>query len=561
MKLAAYVRVSGKEQQKRQTIKMQIAAIQAWARDHGHDLVAWYKDDPCRSAVPVEERPEGGRLLREAPLGHWQGVVVYELDRWGRKPAIIFSPLDQLSEIGIAFLQVNSESDLLTDEGELTFAIKAGVARYEHRKLLKKTRDGRDTIVRLGAWPGGIIPYGYAPITVKKRPYITPSEAEFMPGWSEARVVRTVYHWIAREKLTSHAVAAKLNAMGIPTHTRLPDRPNRKVYDRHGDPIHTAGLWYASTVRKMVSRTIYKGQHAFGRQTKRKDMELIERDMPPLVEPALWQAANDQLARNRTLPRQRQGRRYLLAGKLRCLHCGCGWTGTNRPNGHVVKDGWAYVCSGRKYSKQYWGGQRPCCPNRPVREWVEAVVWEKVRWVLTHHEEVIDLLLAEITQESQGASQWYDEMDTLRRALAELEKKRERAEAAYLAGLMPLDRYRAHGETFAGEERTIRAQIAEYEGKIAGLTQMDEHLEQVGSLLDEITQYLEDEPTWEDKRFIIERLVDRVNVGPAVTRRGERPKLEVVIAWHSFAANEAQEVPTPEGRNSIWFIPSLRLAA
>ena len=51
----------------------------------GMEIVGSYLDGGISGMIPLEKRPEGGRLLEDANNGLFKQVVVYRLDRIGRK--------------------------------------------------------------------------------------------------------------------------------------------------------------------------------------------------------------------------------------------------------------------------------------------------------------------------------------------------------------------------------------------------------------------------------------------------------------------------------------------
>src|SRR6266568_2383010 len=102
MDLAALLRVSSAEDYGEQgwgSIETQREKITAWSSVYDHRIVAWYEDSDVSGMIPLELRPQGGRLVREAGAAGappFQGVVVYRLDRLGRCFKTIFDGIDIL---------------------------------------------------------------------------------------------------------------------------------------------------------------------------------------------------------------------------------------------------------------------------------------------------------------------------------------------------------------------------------------------------------------------------------------------------------------------------------
>lgn len=79
-----YARVSSEEQRERQTIETQIDEAVSWFAREGIALVGVYRDEGVSGTIPLEERPDGKRLLADAQAGKFNLVAVYKVDRLGR---------------------------------------------------------------------------------------------------------------------------------------------------------------------------------------------------------------------------------------------------------------------------------------------------------------------------------------------------------------------------------------------------------------------------------------------------------------------------------------------
>ena len=87
--------------------------------------------------------------------------------------------------------------------------------------------------------------------------------------------------------------------------------------------VSTTEVWPVSRINFIVRNPVYKGLHVFKARGGP-----IEREVPSLVSPELWQAANDQLKRNKSLPLRNGTRKNLLRGLIRCADCGYRYTGS-----------------------------------------------------------------------------------------------------------------------------------------------------------------------------------------------------------------------------------------
>ena len=66
MKAAVYCRVSSEEQLEKGTIENQVDFAVKYCELHNYNISAWYKDNGITGTIPLEERPEGAKLLDDA---------------------------------------------------------------------------------------------------------------------------------------------------------------------------------------------------------------------------------------------------------------------------------------------------------------------------------------------------------------------------------------------------------------------------------------------------------------------------------------------------------------
>src|SRR5215212_9529273 len=101
-RVALYLRVSSEEQRDRETIEIQREFLAQYCELYALDVAEVYADDGVSGTVPLHERPEGARLLRDAGEGKFGTVLVYKLDRLGRSLLVIVDPNDWLETSGVS---------------------------------------------------------------------------------------------------------------------------------------------------------------------------------------------------------------------------------------------------------------------------------------------------------------------------------------------------------------------------------------------------------------------------------------------------------------------------
>ena len=97
-KVALYMRVSGEEQARRESIGTQEAFLTDYCNLYGFEVAGVYKDVAISGTVPVPERPAGFEMLEEAKRGNIDTVLFYKLYRIGRKLVVVVDAHDRLEE-------------------------------------------------------------------------------------------------------------------------------------------------------------------------------------------------------------------------------------------------------------------------------------------------------------------------------------------------------------------------------------------------------------------------------------------------------------------------------
>jgi len=486
MRVATYERVSSDEQRDRNTIAMQRTALDRTLEVHPDwKLVARYIDDGVSGTVPFAERPDGGRLMRDADLGLFDVVLVYDFSRMGRHE---FDPLlvrRKLASNNIALRSIHEG-----DADSLLFPILNAVANEERKTFLRRSADGMNEAARQGRYCGGIVAYGYRVEGHKNTSHLVPAE-EAPPGgsMSPAAAVRHVYRRLAADGWSCRMVAGELNDLGVRTKYAL---EGRGVRGRG-----TQGSWGAARIRAMATNPLYRGEQLYGRRSA-KQREVVSAQAPALVCPDVWQAAQETLKRNCAVPKNTR-RIYPLRGVLKCAVCGRNFCGTSSHG-----ENW-YRCDGTLRRSDLVGER--CCAKRVKGAYLEPVVWRDIERFLRDPGDV----LLELQQEAAGnpaRDRLIEERTRLEAALAERRDERERLLDLYQHG----DIVRPEFERRAEDLRKVATKI---EDRLAVLVhddddQEDQHL---GSdLLAELRRRLDESLSPEQNQEIVRLLVRDITI-------------------------------------------------
>ncbi len=366
--VAFYLRVSSEEQRDRETIEIQGGFLEQYRGLYELEVAEIYKDDGISGTIPLHERPEGRRLLEDAKAGRFRTVIVHKLDRLGRSLLVIVDAHDRLETSGVSLRSATEPIDTSNPSGRLIFQMLASFAEYERGTIRERTQAGLHRALRNGKFSGRI-PYGY------RRSL---DETSLTLVQEEARIVREIIANIAAGA-TLYSESKRLNDEGVPS----------PGYRYRGDERRRdTRSWTASTVGRIVHQTAYSGVHRVRVEGRGGQKEIIERPVPAIVEPSLWERAVTQLSKNKSRSGElrKNGRKYLLSGLVRCGICGQACSGRTTSTGRVsggTKKYFYYGCVSnrreRRSSKASEGSKPPHrVPNIPA-EGLEGLVWADVR--------------------------------------------------------------------------------------------------------------------------------------------------------------------------------------
>ena len=390
--VAFYARVSSEQQAHAQTIASQVAAL----RDHiaqvgavlspAHEFI----DQGYSGSTLI--RPALERLRDAVAAGDVERVYVYSPDRLARKYAYQVLLVDEFQRAGVELVFLNRPVGH-SPEDELLLQMQGMIAEYERAQILERNRRGKRHQARQGrvnVLSGA--PYGYR--------YVTRAEgggiARYEIVEEHAHVVRQVFDWVGRERLSLGEVQRRLTAAAIPT------------------PRGNLG-WDRSPLWGLLNNPAYRGQAAFGKthtgalrprlrgqrngslQPRRAyssyaqpAAEWLLIPVPALVDDALFHAVQEQLAENRRRARQSQrGAKYLLQGLLVCAQCGYAYYG--KPISPSARKGHArtyayYRCVGSDAYR--FGGQRVCQNTQVRTDRLEQAVWQAICQLLAEPQRV-----------------------------------------------------------------------------------------------------------------------------------------------------------------------------
>lgn len=486
--VAVYCRVSSEEQKKAETILTQREEATRYCHLHGLTIYTFYFDDGVSGMLPFEQRPGGKRLLADAAAGKFTEVVVYKTARLGRDFYDTVPILDLLRQHGLLVRSVTEHYDAATPDGRFMQGIHTIVASKAREDIVEQSIAGCNRVASLGTWMGGNRPFGYNTRGHDAARVLVVNDAE-------AEWVRAMFRWLVVERMTCNAIARRLNSLGIRTPYAADGRNFR------GEP--SSGLWIASRVRNLLINPLYKGVYTYGRKSKVR--QPIVQTVAALVDEPLWEAAQQRLRENQILAPRNRKREYLLSGKIRCALCGRKYVGIQSHGGGKLN----YICKSRNER-----GLKGCsCPNVAAAV-IEAIIWERLEAKLRNPGELQQDLLS---RSQEGLA----DLDSLRTQIATVVqrqegKKRERQRLIdlYTSDAVSREDYLLKYQRLNQDEEELTAEEEALRSELRSLENAHHEVEAAGDYVRAINEALDANPTWEEKREWVRRLVSEIVVSP-----------------------------------------------
>ena len=429
-------------------------------------IVAEYFDIDRSRSIPPQRRPEASRLLDSLPdPGRgFQAVVIGEPQRafYGSQ-FMMTSPVFEHYGVQLWVPEIGGPIDPSNEAHELIMSMYGGISKGERTRIKTRVRSAMAAQALLeGRYLGGRPPYGY--MLVDAGPHPNPSKAadgkrtrRLVPDPQAAWVVARIFaeYLIG---LGIFAIAEGLTRDGI---------PSPSAHDRKRNSHRSGIAWSKGAVRAILKNPRYTGHQVWAKQ--RKDEVLIDVNDVQLGHHTLlrwngddeWVWSRDQVheplithedfaqakalmgSRGRTPGGEHKTRRtrnpYLFRGAFECCLCG------RRMQGQWSHEEAYYRC---RFPEEYALANKVHHPrNVYVREADVVPVldgWIAAEFAPSRIEATVDALIG---QDAGQDAQRAREVDELRQAMAECDRKLKQHRAVLEAGADPVEVTRWMNET------------------------------------------------------------------------------------------------------------------
>ncbi|MFL5332191.1 MAG: recombinase family protein [Geminicoccaceae bacterium] len=511
VRAAIYARVSSDQQAERHTIDSQVEALLARAAADGHEVTAELRflDDGHSGASLV--RPALERLRDLVAMAAIDVIYVHAPDRLARSYAHQAVLIEEFERAGAEVVFLNRPIGQ-TPEDTLLLQLQGMFAEYERTRIIERSRRGKRHLAQAGVV--SVLtraPYGYRYVGREAGG----GTARFEVVEDKAAVVRRIFHWVGQERVSLSTVSRRLSEAGVPS-------PTGNV------------RWSRSMLWVLLSNTAYIGQARFGknacvpwrpplrpprgraavpqrpsRQVSARPEQWITIPVPALVEAALFEGAQAQLAENRRRNRRRaEGMRYLLQGLLVCQACGYAFCGRWQPSLRAPGQGHHYYrCTGTE--KNRFDGQRRCDARPILGERLDTAVWAEIRRLLEDPARVTEEYQRRLQAMRTGPRR--PELETVERQLAKLRGGVGRLIDSYAEGVISK-------AEFEPRLTGLRQRVAKLEAEAVALQHAAEQARSLQLVVGKLETFAAlvrgqlDGADWDTRRDVIRTLVRRIEI-------------------------------------------------
>lgn len=315
-----YIRVSTEEQALRGlSIEAQTAALEDWAKEHGHKIAGVYTDAGISARKPASKRPELQRLLNDVRAGKGELIVFTKLDRWFRNIAEYYKVQEILEQHHVDWRTIHEDYDTSTASGRLKINIMLSVAQDEADRTSERIKA----------------------INERKRQKLEALTGDCMPG----------YKIEGKKYVKDPALEAAVNGFFRVYLARGSISAAREEAARLGLPL------YYHRAHKMLNSTAYYGRYF---------------DADGMTPPYITKEEFDRIQsmRRKSVRKSPQNRVYIFSGIIVCGECG------NRLGGRVqtANETYFYNCTAHYL-------RRVNCSNKTnlSQRKIEAFLLETIR--------------------------------------------------------------------------------------------------------------------------------------------------------------------------------------
>jgi len=516
MNAAIYCRVSTEDQEREGTsLDSQLEACTKKANELGYET-SNYTIQEAWSGLTLD-RPKLTELREWIRNKEVDAVIAYSTDRLSRDPLHLLLLAEEFDKAGISLVFVTEPLDN-SMEGQLLGFVRGWASKLEVIKIRERSIRGKRSRAIAGKLPSGTGHklYGYDYMAGKGV-----GEGIRYINEAEAKWVREMYRWLVEEGLSINGITRRLRTLGVPSPTG-------------------AGFWIRQTVYRILTNPAYIGKtyaftHTYGEphrrrkpDTRRKNTGVqwrpreewieIPNATPPIISQELFEAAQNQLKRNKQLSARNAKHQYLLSGYVFCSRCGRRYQGYVKKwkgNGKVYEQR-AYRCGG----SQTIVDPNPCNNKGRHAQHLEDDVWTQIEALLSNPEQVLNEI--EKKEKAEQSSLLESRLQRIEAQLVSREKEKDRIWYAFrITG--DEDKFKKDIAVIQDGIKALQEERTKVQGQIVARKEFEKNIDNIKAACELVSKNMET-LSFEEKRLVLKDLSVKVWVdGQFVTIDGDIP--------------------------------------
>lgn len=451
-----YIRVSTFDQAREGfSLREQEERLKEFCKFKRYNIYKVYQD--AGISAKNDKRPAYQEMIEDVKKGNINVIVALKLDRLTRSVYDIEKLMKFINDYECDIDCMADESNTTTSNGRMVMRIMTSVSQNEIEKCSERTKFGM-----AGAIKNGHIP-NRTGLGFKRE------NKKLVPDPLTKDIIVRIFDLYLEGK--SHQAIAN-------------------IYNK--EKVLGKTNWYDSTIQKILSNELYKGDYVNGKRTKHPTY--YENVIEPIVSKEKWESCQYQKLRNAR--HYERTATYLFTNKLKCSKCGnfLGGHATTKTNG---KKYYYYKCN---TCKTYFN-------EIDIEKELKAFMLE-----LAKQDDLINNYYTPFIK-----SKLEDKTEDYKKEIKDLDKQLDRIKTAYIKGVVKL-------EDFDKEIKHIEYQKSDLEKRQKGQKQYEDLSFTLNDLLiiqdiQEIEFYTNPDVlnNWsnkskEDKQKIIGKYIDNITI-------------------------------------------------
>lgn len=495
----AYVRVSTKHESQKESPEHQRAAIEAYARELGLDIINTYEDRD--TATSIVARPEVQKMVADAQKGLFDVIIFSSLSRFSRDALDSISLKRMLvNALGIRLISIEDLYDSAKDDNEMLFGIVSVVNQKLSEQIGIASRRGIRQSALKGNFIGSLPPYGYRKVNINGRKTL-----EIDP--EKAKIVRLIFDMYVNQKMGEKEIVKYLNERGV--------------------PAPKGGTWGITSVQYILQNEAYTGANVFCKHTVVKvyddisDMhnrrrKLVQRDKSEwerspfktheaiIDEETFRKAQEIRLIRGGGSRGGRKKYKNVFAKMIFCKHCGSAMVSALSKGGERYR---YLICSRRRRHGDAGCKNNKWIPYYAFRDELIAMLVDKLSKLIDS-----EVLAEEVAKGVTIDEYDYEkEINQVKRRIEDNRKLLFEIRRQHMLGEIDQAQYNFEREQYEQEIGKLEKQLDELEQKKNEVADREKLKQEIKEAIDELT-LIESYDDTEKTRLILSKLIERITV-------------------------------------------------